>query len=206
MKTYEHVPDFGFQLLCKIMRMLITTLESFEDAKLIDRQFWRFSFGTAELAWNFNVGPVPQQIHGLFERVRYLPSHFLQTFEEMIQYGFVEGWQASCFGATATPQARFIAHNLESVEMPLTRPPLADPELQRISDVRQAFIDVRQIQRRPPGTTQALQEILHLLRKDKKDAEVSEPSRPRMKNSQGKRPPSGDKKDKHGSSSKRRRR
>ena len=66
----------------------------------------------------------------------------------MIQYGFVEAWQASYFGATARPQARFIAHHLESVEMPLTRPPLADPELQRISDVRQAFIDVRPIPQR----------------------------------------------------------
>ena len=54
----------------------------------------------------------------------------------MIQYGFVEGWQASCFGAIAKPSARFITHHLESVEMPITQPPLVDPELQRLSNVR----------------------------------------------------------------------
>ena len=145
--------------------MLITALTCFEDAKLVDGQFWRFSVGTSKLAWDFQKGPIPQQVHGLFARVQFLPSHYLQTFKEMIQYGFVEGWQASCFGATAKPQARFIAHHLESVEMPLTRPPLANPELQRISDVRQAFIDVRPIpQRATTITTQAtLQNILTML-------------------------------------------
>ena len=69
----------------------------------------------------------------------------MQTFEEMIQYGFVEGWQGSCFGATAMPHARFITHHLESVEMPLTRPPLAALELERLSGVRQAFINVRPV-------------------------------------------------------------
>ena len=83
--------------------MLIIALTCFEDAKLVDRQFWRFSVGTSELAWDFQRGPIPQHVHGLFARVRFLPSHYLQTFEEMIQYVFVEGWQESCFGATAKP-------------------------------------------------------------------------------------------------------
>ena len=103
LKQFQHVPEFTSQLLCKILRMLITALTCFEDAKLVDRQFWRFSVGTSELAWDFQRGLVPQQVHGLFARVRFLPSHYLQTFEKMIQYGFVEGWQASCFGATARP-------------------------------------------------------------------------------------------------------
>ena len=134
------------------MRMLITALTCFDDAKLIDRQFWRFNFKLAGLAWDFEIGPIPQQVHGLFARVRFLPSHYLQTFEEMIQYGFVEGWQGSCFGATSMPQARFIVHQVESVEMSLTQPPLAELELQRLSDVRQAFINVRPIQQRSMAT------------------------------------------------------
>ena len=64
--------------------MLITTLTCFEDAKLVDRQFWRFSVGTSELAWDFQRRPIPQQVHGLFARVQFLPSHYLQPFEEMI--------------------------------------------------------------------------------------------------------------------------
>ena len=73
----------------------------------------------------------------------------------------------SCFGATARPQVRFIAHHLESVEMPLTRLPLAYPRLQRIVDVRQAFIDVRPLPRRATtATNQAtLQTIVSLLQR-----------------------------------------
>ena len=136
-------------------------------------------------------------MHGFFARVQFLPSHYLQTFKEMIQYGFVEGWQASCFGATARPQARFIAHHLESVEMPLTRPPLADPKLQRISDIRQAFIDVRPIpQRATTITTQAtLQNILTMLQQQSQQT-GQEPSRQVRKNVHGKRP--SDKKDDKG--------
>ena len=92
LKQFQHIPKFTSQLLCKILRMLITALTCFEDAKLVDMQFWRFSVGTSELAWDFQRGPIPQQVHGLFARVRFLPSHYMQTFEEIIQYGFIEGW------------------------------------------------------------------------------------------------------------------
>ena len=140
-------------------------------------------------------------MHGLFARVRFLPSHYLQTFEEMIQYGFVEGWQASCFGATARPQAIFIAHHLESVEMPLKTLPLADPKLQRNTDVKQAFIDVRPLpQRATAATNQAtLQTIVSMLQRQGQGTR-QEPSRRVKKNVHRKRP--FDKKDDKGSSSK----
>ena len=47
LKQFQHVPEFTSQLLCKILRMLITALTCFEYAKLVDRQFWRFSVGTS---------------------------------------------------------------------------------------------------------------------------------------------------------------
>ena len=53
MKQFQHVPEFTSQMLYKIMRILIIALTSFEDAKLIDMQFWRFNMGAAELAWYF---------------------------------------------------------------------------------------------------------------------------------------------------------
>ena len=84
LKLFQYVSEFTSQMLCKIMRMLITTLICFEDAKAVDRQFWRFNFGSTKLAWDFNIGLIPQQVHGLFSGVRYLQSHYLQTFEEMI--------------------------------------------------------------------------------------------------------------------------
>ena len=96
----------------------------------------------------------------------------------MIQYSFVEGWQASCFGAIATPSARFITHHLESVEMPITQPPLADLDLQRLSNVRQDFINVRPIpQRSTVATNQAtLQQILTLLQRERRELK-KEPTR-----------------------------
>ena len=60
LKQFEHVPEFTSQLLCKILRMLITALTCFEDAKLVDRQFWRFSVSTSKLAWDFQRGLLPQ--------------------------------------------------------------------------------------------------------------------------------------------------
>lgn len=90
--------------------MLEVCLTVFEDAKLTEKDFWKYNFGDANLAWDFKVGPLPQQVHGLFARVRFLPSHYMQTFEEMIQYGFIDDWYSTCFGATATPNARFIEH------------------------------------------------------------------------------------------------
>ena len=46
LKLFKHVLEFTSQLLCKIMRML--------------RQFWRFSVGIAELAWDFQREPISQ--------------------------------------------------------------------------------------------------------------------------------------------------
>lgn len=55
-KLFERVPDFTCQLLVKILCMLYVCLTGFEDAKLIDQQFWKFMMGTRELAWEFEVG------------------------------------------------------------------------------------------------------------------------------------------------------
>ena len=65
-------------------------------------------------------------------------------------------------------QAQFITHQLESVEMPLTQPPLVEIELQRISKVPQAFINVRPIPQRSMAmnTQTTLQEILQILKKE----------------------------------------
>ena len=60
LKKFQHVPKFTSQLLCKILRMLITTLTCFDDAKLVDIQFWQFNVETSKLAWDFQGGPIPQ--------------------------------------------------------------------------------------------------------------------------------------------------
>ena len=72
-----------------------------------------------------------------------LPSHYAQTFKEMTQYGFIEGWMSSCFAPTAPPTARLIAHQLKDVQMPLTRDPLAFEEVQGAFQIQEALEEVR---------------------------------------------------------------
>ena len=170
-KFFERVPDFTRQLFVKILCMLYVCLTGLEDAKLINRQFWKFMMGTRELAWEFEVGPTPQQVHGLWARVRTLPSHYIQTFEEMMQYGFIEGWMTSCFAPTASPTERLIAHQLEDVQMPLTRGPLAFEEVQRAFQIQEALEEVRprhplqQTQPIPHGLVQGLEDLMRMMRR-----------------------------------------
>ena len=116
---------------------------SFDDAKLVDKQFWKFDMGVQNLAWNFEIGPLPQQMHGLWARVRVLPSHYMQTFEEMIQYGFIEGWLSTCFSPLALPTQRFLAHQVQDVQMPLTRGPIAHEDAIRRFRVEDLIESVR---------------------------------------------------------------
>ena len=142
-KYFEQVPDYTCQFFVKILRMIYVCLTGFEDAKKVDRMFWKFNMGTRELTWDFDIGPTPQQVHGLWARVRMLPSHYAQTFEEMIQYGFIEGWTSSCFAPTANPIQRFLAHQLEDVRMPLTRGPIPFEDVQRAHHIIEMLEEVR---------------------------------------------------------------
>ena len=49
----------------------------------------------------------------------------------------------SCFAPTATPTARLIAHQLEDVQMPLTRGVLAFEDVQRAEIIQEALEEVR---------------------------------------------------------------
>lgn len=86
----------------------------------------------------------------------------MQTFEEMIQYGFIDDWYLTCFGATATPNARFIEHHAQKVAMPLRRPPLADEELVCLTHFR-VSVRLELPRRRGVIAKEALQRILQAL-------------------------------------------
>ena len=70
---------------------------------------------------------------------------------------------ASCFAPTASPTARLIAHQLEDVQMPLTRGPLAFEEVQRAFQIQEALEEVcprhplQQTQPIPHGLVQGLE-------------------------------------------------
>lgn len=60
-----------------------------------------------------------------------------------MQYGFVGGWESSCFSAVACENARFLVHQSKDVEMHLIGPPLLLKELQRQELVQDTFISTR---------------------------------------------------------------
>ena len=64
----------------------------------------------------------------------------MATFEEMMQYGFIEGYLSGCFSILAPLHERYIAYRLEEVANPITKPPLA-PEEQELHDHIERTLD-----------------------------------------------------------------
>ena len=77
MSYYDGVPDFTIVILCKLLRLIHTLLTCFEKEKKIDPYYYKYNLGDQELAWDLNQFPLPQQVHGLYERVRYLRSSYI---------------------------------------------------------------------------------------------------------------------------------
>ena len=88
MRYYEGVPDFTIVMFCKFLRLIHTLLTCFEKEKKVDPYYYKYNLGDQELAWDLNLFSLPQQVHGLYERVRYLRSPYLIAFEEMMITGF----------------------------------------------------------------------------------------------------------------------
>lgn len=55
--------------------MIHTFLTCFEDAKVFDVQFWKLNFGNSNLAWDFEIWPLLQQVHGIYAKVNFLPFY-----------------------------------------------------------------------------------------------------------------------------------
>ena len=131
---------------------------------MMDHSFHRFHFGDHKLAFDFNVGPLPQQMHGLFAKVRFLHSAYHRTFEEMVTYNFIENYFSSCFGPNATHIDRFLATRMEEVDRPLPPPPPATPgEARRKQEIEEEIQVVRLVLCNLPYTREEILEITSLL-------------------------------------------
>ena len=121
LNKFADVPKNAIQMYCKVLRLLLICFDKFGDAKMQNMAHYKFNFGDQKLAWDFNIGPLPQQIYGLYGRVRFLLSFHMTTFEEMMQIGFIDGYLLSCFNPLAAYKQRYIATRLEKVQNPIVQ-------------------------------------------------------------------------------------
>ena len=69
---FEGVPNFTVQMFCKFLRLMETLLTCFEKEKKEDPAYYRYHLSSQQLAWDLNLAPLPQQVHGLYQQVRFL--------------------------------------------------------------------------------------------------------------------------------------
>ncbi|MCO5563862.1 hypothetical protein L7F22_017512 [Adiantum nelumboides] len=82
------VPDLTCQMLVKIARMIVTCIQVFRDTE-DDNHPWNLFFeGRRGICWNRRDSSPRWIIMAIYSRLMYLPSHFLQTFEEAFVMGF----------------------------------------------------------------------------------------------------------------------
>ncbi|MCO5558512.1 hypothetical protein L7F22_012097 [Adiantum nelumboides] len=86
----REVPDISFQMLVKIAKMIVICIQVFKDTKDDDHPWNLFLEGRRGICWNLRDSPPRWIIMALYSRLMYLPSHYLQTFEEVFVTGFFE--------------------------------------------------------------------------------------------------------------------
>ncbi|MCO5612841.1 hypothetical protein L7F22_067112 [Adiantum nelumboides] len=86
----REVPDLTCQMLVKIARMIVTYIKVFRDTEDDDHPWNLFLEGRRGICWNLRDSPPRWIIMAHYSRLMYLPSHFLQTFEEAFITGFFE--------------------------------------------------------------------------------------------------------------------
>ena len=87
-KVFEGMPDITCQMLRKICKMLLTCITMYHRPELADTPWMSYLEGNQGLAYDMSQQPSKEILYGLFARVIFLPSYFLNTFEEAFYTGF----------------------------------------------------------------------------------------------------------------------
>ena len=136
MRYYEGILDFTIVMFCKFLRLIHTLLICFEKEKKVDPYYYKYNLGDQELAWDLNLSPLPQQVHGLYERVRYLKSPYLIAFKEMMTIGFLEDYVSSCFGPRTRLGETLVQRRLMDVDIKYLPPNITHlEELKKLHDM-----------------------------------------------------------------------
>ena len=87
---YTEVPDLRCQMLVKIVQLLMTCINTFQDVQHERTDWYKYDEPYQGLAFNLNELPTEDQMWGYYARLQHLPSHFMRTWEEMMTTAFFD--------------------------------------------------------------------------------------------------------------------
>ena len=116
---FQGVPDLACQMLMKIASMILVVIDEFHQ-QIHTRAAWtKFLEGRQGLSWNLQLAPPPRVIMGLFARLQFMASHFMQTFEDAFYTGYFE-YQSKIFGPLVEDMgARLVVCQAMELQNPL---------------------------------------------------------------------------------------
>ena len=75
-------PDIACRMMHKICLMLSAVINTFRNTEATKVKWITFLEGHKGLIFNLNDTPKMKIIYGIFSRLMFLPSHYMQTFKE----------------------------------------------------------------------------------------------------------------------------
>ena len=90
--------------------MLLLIVDTFNKELSHNRPWEIFLEGNQSLAFNLNQTPTRSQIMGIYARCQFLPSYYMQTFEELFTTGFFDKGLAIFGPSVKNPTLRYVAY------------------------------------------------------------------------------------------------
>ena len=119
LQRMENLPDLSCMMLVKIARMLLMVITAFKELPKAGPHWTTYFEGPDGFAWNLQNAPSKEILMGIYGRCIYLPSHFLNTFEEAFYTGFFEVHTEIFSSTNQNPLSRYVAFRRTEVEHPL---------------------------------------------------------------------------------------
>ena len=86
----DNKPNIACRMMHKICLMLSAVINTFKNTEMTKIKWTTFLEGHKALIFNLNDTPKMKVIYGIFSRLEFLPSHYMQTFEEAFCTGYFE--------------------------------------------------------------------------------------------------------------------
>ena len=106
---FTQAMDLSCQMLVKIVQLLSTCITVFQDIQHQRTDWYKYKEPYQGLAFDLNELPTEEQFWGFYARLQHLPSHFMQTWEEMMSTSFFDPAPLAFYAARLPLQTRFIA-------------------------------------------------------------------------------------------------
>ena len=113
--------DISCRMMHKICLMLSAVINTFRNTEATKVKWTTFLEGYKGLIFNLNDTPKMKIIYGIFSRLMFLPSHYMQTFEEAFYTGYFEMDCHLFMPICKDLRARFVGYTIFESETPLSR-------------------------------------------------------------------------------------